>query len=455
MTINPVFSAISEKVFRDPVHDYIHIQHQVILDLINTREFQRLRRIKQLGYASYVFHGGFHNRFSHCLGVYEIARHITSHFERNHPKTAERTDGWDSRENLVTLCAALLHDIGHGAFSHTFEQIFETDHEAITREIILNEHTEVHQVLAGVSSSFPNEVASVINHTYPNRQVVQLISSQIDADRMDYLLRDSYYTGVSYGKFDLTRILRTMQPYADGIRFKVSGMHAVEDYIVSRYQMYMQVYFHPVIRSMEILLTQLLKRAKMLYPEHRTYFREMSPFLVPFFENDWTLADYLNLDDSVMETYFKQWLETSDDPVLTDLAKRVLDRKPFKSVIFKPEIQEHAVIDLRQTLEALGYDTTYYFASHQAFDAPYHPEPDTKTDAKPPIELIEKDGTVHELSTLSPLVQAFSGQRFGDARVFFPNELVSGSRVAENIMLDQPLSRFWALTRQGKLHTID
>ncbi|MCI5775262.1 MAG: HD domain-containing protein [Aerococcus sp.] len=455
MTINPTFSAIPEKVFRDPVHSYIHIQHQVILDLINTREFQRLRRIKQLGYASYVFHGGLHNRFSHCLGVYEIARHISSHFERNYPKTDAHPEGWDSRENLVTLCAALLHDIGHGAFSHTFEKIFETDHEAITREIILNETTEVHQVLAGVSSSFPNEVAAVINHSYPNRQVVQLISSQIDADRMDYLLRDSYYTGVSYGKFDLMRIIRTMQPAKDGIRFKASGMHAVEDYIESRYQMYMQVYFHPVIRSMEILLTRLLARAKTIYPSRRRYFKETAPFLVPFFENEWTLQDYLNLDDSIMETYFMHWMHTSDDAILTNLAERVINRKPFKSVIFEPSTQDAAVKDLAQTLKKLGYDTTYYLAANESFDAPYHPEPDRQGDAKPPIELIEKDGTVHELSVLSPLVQAFSGQRIGDARLFFPSELVENHVDSAGIMHDETLDHFWALTRQGSLHTID
>ena len=163
-------------------------------------------------------------------------------------------------------------DLGHGAYSHTFEHLFDTDHEAITQEIIQSPETEIHQVLLQVAPDFPEKVASVIDHTYPNKQVVQLISSQIDADRMDYLLRDSYFTGASYGEFDLTRILRVIRPVANGIAFQRNGMHAIEDYVLSRYQMYMQVYFHPATRAMEVLLQNLLKRAKELYPKDKDFF---------------------------------------------------------------------------------------------------------------------------------------------------------------------------------------
>ena len=160
----------------------------------------------------YTFHTAEHSRFSHSLGVYEIARRICDNFARNYA-TQEEGDGlWDDRNRLVVLCAALLHDVGHGPYSHTFEKIFDTNHEQITIDIILSEGTEVNQILRKVSSTFPQEVASVIQKTHPNPQVVQLISSQIDADRMDYLLRDAYFTGVNYGTFDLTRILRVIRP---------------------------------------------------------------------------------------------------------------------------------------------------------------------------------------------------------------------------------------------------
>src|SRR5699024_5645959 len=144
---------------------------------------------------------------------------------------------WDAEERLLCLTAALLHDLGHGPFSHSFEKAFDLDHEEFTKKIILGP-TEINAILTKVGSDFPNKVAEVINNTYHNQLMVSLISSQIDADRMDYLQRDAYYTGVSYGHFDMARILRVMRPLDDQIVIKSSGMHAVEDYIMSRYQMY-------------------------------------------------------------------------------------------------------------------------------------------------------------------------------------------------------------------------
>ena len=408
---------MNEKVFRDPVHNYIPVDNPIIYDLINTKEFQRLRRIKQLGSSSFTFHGAEHSRFSHCLGVYHLARRVIGIFEKKYP------DIWNPEESLLTMVTALLHDIGHGAYSHTFESLFGTDHEEFTQKIITNPETEVNAVLKRVSPDFPHQVASVINHSYPNKQVVQLISSQIDVDRMDYLLRDSYFSGVKYGEFDLSRILRVIRPLENGIAFSSDGMHAVEDYVLSRYQMYMQVYFHPASRAMEVLLKNLLKRAQELYLDHKDFFRQSSPHLVPFFENQISLDDYLSLDDGVMNTYFQTWM-TASDKILADLAKRYTNRKVFKSISFEEDDSEKLAV-LRDLVKSVGFEPDYYTAVHNNFDLPYDVYKPDSQQSRTQIEMIQEDGTLIELSQLSDLVRTLSGTIHGDRRFYFPREMLT------------------------------
>lgn len=412
-----------EKVFRDPVHSYIHVQHQVILDLINSAEVQRLRRIKQLGTSSFTFHGAEHSRFAHSLGVYEISRRICDIFQRNYSKKQLGEDGWDDDERLITLCAALLHDIGHGPYSHTFEHIFQTNHEQFTIDIITSPKTEVHQILSRISSDFPEKVASVITKTYPNPQVVQMISSQIDADRMDYLLRDAYFTGAEYGTFDLTRVLSVIRPYKCGIAFSMNGMHAVEDYIVSRYQMYVQVYFHPTSRGMEVLLDHLLHRAQELFIEYPEEYSFQAQLLLPFFKNDYTLADYLKLDDNILSAYFTQWLDLPD-VILSDLAKRFLMRKPLKSATFMMKKDGKTIHYLKKLIEKTGYNTLYYTAINSSYDLPYDFYRPEKGSQRTQIEIMQKDGTLIELSKISNLVAALAGQTQGDNRFYFPKEML-------------------------------
>ncbi|MEQ3467635.1 HD domain-containing protein [Enterococcus cecorum] len=412
-----------EKVFRDPIHTYVHVQSQVIWDLINAKEFQRLRRIKQLGTSSFTFHGAEHSRFSHSLGVYEIARKICDIFENHYTIEKIGANGWNPKERLVTLCAALLHDVGHGPYSHTFEHIFQTNHEEITVEIITNPQTEIYQILQRVDNDFPEKVASVIQKTYPNPQVVQMISSQIDADRMDYLLRDAYYTGTEYGTFDLTRILRDIRPYKEGITFSISGMHAIEDYIISRYQMYMQIYFHPVSRGMEVVLEHLLNRASQLYQSNPHYFGRENCLLLPFLNAQFTLDDYLQLDDGVLTTYFHYW-SNDKDPVLSDLAKRFLNRKPFKSIQVQAIKQEKLIEQMKTYVEHVGYYAKYYTAIHSSFDLPYDLYRPDSSKVRTQIELQQPDGTLVELSQVSSLVRALSGQGQGDDRFYFPKEMV-------------------------------
>lgn len=412
-----------EKVFRDPVHDYIHIQDAIILKLIDTVEFQRLRRIRQLGTSSYTFHGAEHSRFNHSLGVYEITRRIINNFVRNYPSLHPDDGLWDDSERLVALCAALLHDIGHGPFSHTFEGIFGTDHEVVTQQIITSPDTEINHVLKLMGDDFPDKVASVIDKTYPNQQVVQLISSQIDADRMDYLIRDAYYAGVSYGTFDITRILRVIRPFNNQIAFDFSGMHAVEHYIVSRYQMYMQVYFHPVSRGMEEVLRNLLARAKYCYENKPEEMKHSIDLLKPFLEGQWDLTDYLNLDDYVLSSYFTHWMH-EDDTILRDLSYRLLNRRPFKSLLISKDTREEVTTSIQNELRLEGFDPEFYFGENSSFDLPYDfYRPDAKS-ARTQIDFVTKQNQVVELSQVSTLVQSLTGVPRGEDRLYYPRELL-------------------------------
>lgn len=413
-----------EKVFRDPIHGTIIVDNQIILDLIDTPEFQRLRRIKQLGTSSMTFHGAEHSRFGHCLGVYEITRRICNLFQRNYPQQAPQDGLWNDQERPVALCAALLHDLGHGPYSHTFEHIFHTDHEQITRRIITSESTNINRILRRVGNDFPQKVASVIDHTYQNPQVVQMISSQVDADRMDYLQRDSYYTGTNYGKFDLDRVLHMMRPVKGGIAFEINGTHAVEDYILSRLQMYLQVYFHPVSRSMEVILDHLLMRAKWLYQHPSQYQPEFMPrLLMPFFNGHYDLNDYLTLDDGVLTTYFIHWMNSSDK-ILSDLAQRFINRRPFKSAVYDQQTR-FMLPKLRELITTAGFDVDYYTAVDSSYKLPY--DTYNPQDSKPQtqIELIYPNGELIELSQVSTLVASVSGREAGDRRFFFPREMLT------------------------------
>lgn len=400
------------KVFKDPVHRYVRVKEKVIWDLIATPEFQRLRRIKQLGTTFFTFHGAEHSRFNHSLGVYEIVRRII--------KKIENSPHWKKEEELVTLCAALLHDVGHGPFSHSFEKVFDLDHEQFTKRIIL-EDTEINRVLREKDPSFPERVAQIINQTYDNQLVVSLISSQIDADRMDYLLRDAYYTGVSYGQFDMERILRVMRARENEIVIKSTGMHAVEDYILSRYQMYWQVYFHPVTRSAEVILTKIFHRVKHLYENNYT-FKVKPTFLTSFFSGEVPLTDYLQLDENVIYYYFQRWQE-EDDPLLRDLSNRFVTRRLFKYVPYDPERHDTIYKELRTLCKEAGIDPDYYLVVDSSKDLPYDVYR-SDGQGRVPIYLEMPNGRKKELSSHSIIVESITGKTRKDHKLYYPLDLI-------------------------------
>jgi hypothetical protein len=404
-----------EKVFKDPVHKYIYVQDRIVWDLINTPEFQRLRRIRQLGTTYLTFHGAEHSRFSHSMGVYEIARNIISRFERNGYARFTR------EEKLLCLCAALLHDVGHAPFSHSVEPFLADRHEVWSCRIIL-EDTAIHRLLKEVSDDFPQQVAGVLRKTHPDKLAVSLISSQLDADRMDYLLRDAYFTGVNYGTFELERILRVMRPHGGRIVVKESGMHAVEDYLMSRYQMYWQVYFHPVTRGSEVLLRNVLRRAADLHRQGYA-FRFLPDPLPALFEGRMDVESYLGLDESFLQMTFMRWIEERDR-VLSDLSSRFINRRLFKYHPIR-DGQEDEAEQMRERAAAAGWDPDYYVEVDRVHNQPYDVYRPGGEEGSMPILLADDAGNLAEISTRSHIVRSISETAQREQHLYYPGELVS------------------------------
>jgi HD superfamily phosphohydrolase len=232
-----------EKIIRDPVHDVIAFQLDRPIDpllfrLLNAAEFQRLRRIQQLGMASLAYPGATHSRYSHSLGVMETARKMLARLRL--------TQSIDEQAETVLLAAALLHDLGHGPFSHVFERVTGIDHERLTQRIIADPDSSVHQILAAHDPALPEMVLRFVRCEPKRTYLNDVLSSQLDADRFDYLLRDNLMTGSRYGDYDLTWLLHALTVDAAGDRLAVTwkGVSAAEAYLQSRYHMYRNVYFH-------------------------------------------------------------------------------------------------------------------------------------------------------------------------------------------------------------------
>jgi uncharacterized protein len=261
------------KIIRDPVHNIVPFEgtdcDRLLLSLINTREFQRLRRIKQLGLSQLVFPGADHSRFAHSIGVMQVTRKFLERISKLCPTCV------DDDQHTVVLAAALLHDIGHGPFSHAFEKVSGEKHEKRTLEIISDTSTEVNRALSGYHPNLPDRLKVFFDEDLEEQQreqadippyLTQVVTSQLDADRFDYLLRDSYATDTDYGRFDLAWLLEHLHIDDDRGRFYLGhkALYAAESYVFARYHMYRTVYFHKTTRSAEVMLRLLLRRYKRL-----------------------------------------------------------------------------------------------------------------------------------------------------------------------------------------------
>ena len=395
------------KVLKDPVHSYIHIHYEVIWNCLDSKEFQRLRRIRQLGGDFQVYPTAEHSRFSHSLGVYEIVRRMVTEVKSLCVELTEY-------EKVCVMLAGLLHDVGHGPFSHAFEHITNHSHEEYTAKIILG-NTELNAILRAVSEKLPQDIVSIIQHTHENDILNQIVSGQLDADRMDYLLRDSYFTATSYGQFDLERILRTMRvrKTSEGrkvIVVKYTGIHSVEDYIMARYQMYWQVYYHPVARSYEAVFIQLFNRLKDIFKVDKDYFEDMK-VLIPFLEkSEVSVDEYFKLDENSL-LYCCALIQDKEDKIAADLARRLQNRKLFEYV----DYNEENLAQIKNMLKENSLDERYYLKIENIEASVYSPYKGRKI-------LIEKlNGDIVALEKASTIVESITkGQTKKEGTIFFP-----------------------------------
>ncbi len=414
-----------ERIYRDSVHNIIRLktdtpEGDLVARLIDTPEFQRLRRIRQLGLAHYAYQAAEHSRFAHSLGAFHLATRTLAKLRLNYDIS--------EHDQTAVRVAALLHDIGHGPFSHVIEPILGFHHEDFTVEAVLSETTEVGQLLRGFSPKLATDVANIILGTFRPMALAQLVSSQLDVDRMDYLLRDSLMTGVKYGVYDIEWIIKSLEinEAADQLYVSARGLYAVEDYLQARYYMFRQVYFHRTLRSAESVLHSLLRRALTLHKQDDPVWHLPGTAFEQVLKGEkLTLAEHLALDDSDIVYHIKQW-QTADDTILSDLSKRFLNRRLFKAFdLDMPDENRQEFVDkARQVVQDAGFDVDYYFVEDKAGDVPHYFY--TKDDAKPKDLIYVEEGFSHpairEISEVSAAVRGLQkGYRIH--RVCFPIEV--------------------------------
>lgn len=347
-------------VFRDPVHNLIHLDDddRFLMKLIDTKPMQRLRRVRQLGVSWLTYHGAEHSRFSHSMGVLHVAGKILSTLKKRY-RDNEEVSALLRDNRKTVLAAAILHDIGHAPFSHAMERLFpaNADHEKRTIRLLKNVDLGIPGLLeeTGVDVA---EVAAVLEKLHARRFLCDIVSSQLDADRMDYLLRDSLFTGVEYGQYDLDWVAAHLclgrEPLSKDegngdqqvLRLCLDdkrGLYAAEQLIIARFHMTMQVYFHKTTRMWEALLLCLLRRAAKVSAEKDELLADRlpgtPPVLAEFLRNEGNVSDenFLRLDDATLTTAMDGW-RASGDPFIAELSGAFLDRRkklPNEEKIFE------------------------------------------------------------------------------------------------------------------------
>lgn len=416
---------MAQRNYRDPLHNIISLNEAVaddklIVDLIDSAEFQRLRRIKQLGLAMFTYQGAEHSRFTHSIGVMHLMTRALDLLAARHTINEEA--------RVVGRVGALLHDLGHGPFSHVIEKVFDFHHEDWSCKIVLDPDTEVNRILCEYDAALPDKLSSLYKHEYKPAYISQLVSSQLDCDRMDYLLRDSLMTGAKYGIYDLEWVLHALDidRRSDRVYVESKGLYAVEEYLQARYYMFRQVYFHRTLRSAEAVLVSTLKRARELMERDALGFRlRDSVFEKMLGGGEVTTGEYLQLDDTDVTFHLKQWASDAD-AILSDLARRFIQRKLFKAtdVDLTDEAADRFWAAAREVVTRAGYDPDYYLITDRAADVPYYGYYSPRGVASESLIYVETGGArreIKEISEVSDVVRGMRGYQIN--RVCFPAEL--------------------------------
>ncbi len=380
-------------MINDPVYGFLTLPSNLLYDLVEHKFFQRLRRIRQLGMGELVYPGATHTRFHHALGALQL---MCKALDLLKQKGIEITE----QEYEATCVAILLHDIGHGPYSHTLENaiIPNLPHEVLSQLMMQTLNIEFEGKL--------DMALRIFNNQYPKVFLHQLISSQLDMDRLDYLSRDSFYTGVHEGVVSAERIINMLSVAQNQLVVEEKGIYSIEKFIIARRLMYWQVYLHKTVLASEMLLRQVLKRAKWIMENGGELFA--TPFMQPFIESTPSIADFeenqeywldrfVNLDDSDILVCLKTW-QYANDEILSFLCKSLIGRKLPKIVISENKISDQDIEDAKKSIaqkyDFINNEWEYFiqigFVENHAYNQEYEG-----------IKILRKNGEVCDVTDVS------------------------------------------------------
>ena len=336
-----------KKIINDPVYGFINIPSEIIFDIIEHPYFQRLRRIKQLGLTYLVYPGAIHSRFQHALGATHL---MSTAINVLRSKNKIITD----KEEEAVLIAILLHDIGHGPFSHALEKhIININHERLSLLFM--------EKLNAVFNGKLTLAIKIFSNNYPKKFLHQLVSSQLDMDRLDYLKRDSFFSGVTEGVISYDRIIKMLDVVNDKLVIEEKGIYSIEKFLIARRLMYWQVYMHKTVVSAELLLSNILKRAKELADNKVELFATpaLNFFLYNKTNNDFLNSDtafnfFSQLDDNDVMASIKTWVN-HNDIILRNLSNNLINRHLYKIIIQNKTIDKNIITDMKNKVK-LAYN---------------------------------------------------------------------------------------------------